>query len=77
MHRGKEAGILLIRDLVSSELESIHSNAMHRLFIIAPDFQAHPEPALWDMHHHGFDGPDQGPWGDCHSPSIYTVTPQL
>src|SRR5215471_2420448 len=64
--RSKEAAVLLIRDLINSEVESIHPNPMHRSFIIAPDFAAHPEPALGDAHHHGFDGPDSGPWRDIH-----------
>jgi len=73
-HRGKEAGVLLIRHLINSKLKSIHPNAMHWLFIIAPDFAAHPEPALWDTHHHRFDGPDPDAWEDCHGLSIHTIT---
>src|ERR1700687_1473103 len=71
--RGKEAGVLLVRDLINSKFECIHPNAMHRLFIIAPDFAAHPEPALWDAHHHGFDGFDLCRWRDCHGLSIHTI----
>src|SRR5208283_5616505 len=62
MHSGEEATVLLIRDLKDSKLECIHPDAMHRLFIIASNFAAHPEPTLWDPHHRGFDGPDLGRW---------------
>ena len=54
-HRGKEAGVLLVRHLISSKLEGIHPDAMQWLFIISPDFATHPEPPPWDMHHHRFD----------------------
>jgi hypothetical protein len=60
IHRGKKAGILLVRDLESSKLEGVHPDAMQRLFIIAPDFAAHPEPTAWDAHHHWFAGFDLG-----------------
>ena len=73
-HRGEEAGVLLVRDLVSGKLEGIHPDAMHWLFIVAPDFAAHPEPALWDMRHHRFDGFEPGRWRGCHGLSIHTIT---
>jgi hypothetical protein len=60
VHCGKKAGVLLVRDLVSSKLEGVHPDAMHRLFIIAADFAAHPEPTLWDANHHWFAGFDPG-----------------
>jgi len=59
-HCGKKAGILLVRDLVSSKLEGVHPDAMDRLFIIAPNFAAHPEPTLRDANHHWFAGFDPG-----------------
>jgi hypothetical protein len=59
-HCGKKAGVLLVRDLVSSKLEGVHPDAMQRLFIIAPVFAAHPEPTAWDAHHQRFAGFDPG-----------------
>jgi hypothetical protein len=59
-HCGKKAGVLLVRDLLSGKLEGIHPDTMQRLFIIAPDFAAHPEPTPWDAHHHRFAGFDPG-----------------
>jgi hypothetical protein len=74
MPSGKEAGVLLIRHLMNGKIERVHPNAMHGLFIIAPDFAAHPEPTLWDAHHHGFNGPNPGCWRKCHGISIQTRT---
>ena len=65
-HRVKKAGVLNVRDLVSSKLEGIDPDAMQGLFIISPDFATHPEPAPWDAHHHRFDSFDPGRRGGCH-----------
>jgi hypothetical protein len=72
-HRGKETGVLLVGDLIGSKFESIHPNAMHRFFIIAPSLGAHPEPTLRNAHHGGFDGPDPGRLGSCHGLSILVI----
>src|SRR5258708_5129779 len=77
-HRGKKAGVLLIRDLVSSKVEGTHPDAMQWLFIIAPDFAAHPEPTPWDVHHHRFDSLNPGGWRGCHRwPFDAYIHPQL
>lgn len=74
MPSGKEEGVLLIRNLMNGKIERIHPNAVHGLFIIASDFAAHPEPTLWDAHHHRFLGPDPGCWRKCHGISIQKRT---
>jgi hypothetical protein len=66
-HCSKKVGVLIVRDLVRGKFEGIHPDAMPRLFIIASDFAAHPEPTRWDAHHHRFAGFDPGCSRGCHA----------
>ena len=68
--RDKEAGVLLVRYLVSSQPEGIYPDTVHWLFVIAPDCAAHPEPALRDAHHRRFDDCGPGRWGGSHSVQV-------
>src|SRR5215469_7317923 len=67
IHCDEKAGIVLVGDLISSKVEGVHADAMQWLFIIAPDFAAHPKPTAWDAHHYWFPGFDPGSWRGCHT----------
>src|SRR5215468_7235953 len=67
IHRDEKAGIVLVGDLISSKVEGVHEDAMQWLFIIAPDFAAHPKPTAWDAHHYWFPGFDPGSCRGCHT----------
>src|SRR5215467_15899052 len=67
IHCDEKAGIVLVGDLISSKVEGVHADAMQWLFIIAPDFAAHPKPTAWDAHHYWFPGFDPGRWRGCHT----------
>src|SRR5215470_11143595 len=67
IHCDEKAGIVLVGDLISSKVEGVHADAMQWLFIIAPDFAAHPKPTAGDAHHYWFPGFDPGSWRGCHT----------